>query len=430
MKGDSVVIQRIKGTHDILSPSVESWVALETMARDLFTRFGFREIRPPLMEWTELFARGIGESTDIVEKEMYSFTDSRGRSISLRPEATAGVLRAFIENKLYSELLPQKLFTIGPMFRHERPQKGRFRQFHQINVEVLGDPGPQVDAELIAMAHLLCSQAGVTPTTFLINSLGCPECRPRYREALSGFFSKHEGELCPDCSRRLRTNPLRVLDCKAPACRELAGNAPRTLDHLCPGCVDHLSGLEKALDLLAVPYRIHSSLVRGLDYYARTAFELVTTHLGAQDAVMGGGRYDGLVELLGGPSIPGIGFAAGMERLHLLIGDFVQPSVPDLMIVTLSTPAQERAIPLCHGLRSRGFFVEMNFEARSLKSHMKRADRTGARFVLILGDDELRAGNAVLRNMRTKNQESVDLARPLEQIVSLFRAEQEMSKPC
>ena len=396
---------------------------LESRARDVFQRFGYVEIRPPAMEWTELFARGIGEATDIVEKEMYSFSDSRGRSVSLRPEATAGIARAFIENKLHAGPMPRKLFTIGPMFRHERPQKGRFRQFHQIDVEVFGDPGPAVDAELIAMGHLYFSELGLGSLTLLVNSLGCPDCRPEYRSTLFGFLTSHREGLCGDCRRRLDTNPLRILDCKVPTCNELVHNAPSSLDHLCTGCEDHFADLKKRLDSVGIPYEVNPRLVRGLDYYSRTAFELVTTQLGAQDAVMGGGRYDGLVELFGGPPTPAIGFAIGMERLHLLLGDFAPMKPPDLYVAALGPSAMEHAFTFIHNLRRAGISVDSNSENKSLKSQMKHAGRLNARFVCIIGDAELESGRALLRNMQTKEQVEIDLAGAAEQLETLLTLE-------
>jgi len=417
------LFRKIKGTRDVLSPEVESWTLLETRARNLFQRFGYSEIRPPAMEWTELFARGIGEATDIVEKEMYSFSDSQGRSVSLRPEATAGIVRAFIENKLYAGPLPKKLFTIGPMFRHERPQKGRFRQFHQIDVEVFGDPGPAVDAELIAMGHLYFCELGLGSLALLINSLGCPACRPEYRSALLGYLTSHRERLCKDCRRRLDTNPLRILDCKVPTCNEVVVDAPSSLDHLCMDCGDHFSDLKRRLDAIGIPYRVNPRLVRGLDYYSRTAFELVTTQLGAQDAVMGGGRYDGLVELFGGPPTPAIGFAIGMERLHLLVGDFAPVKPPDLYVAALGPSAMQRSFTLVHNLRSAGISVDSSYENKSLKSQMKHADRLQARFVCIIGDAEMETGRVVLRNMQNKEQMEIDLAGIAEQLEPLLTPE-------
>ena len=318
-------MKSIKGTHDILPEEAAKWQKLEQIARDVFTPFGYHEIRPPLMEWTELFARGIGESTDIVEKEMYTFADSKDRSISLRPEATAGIVRAYIENKLYAADEETKVFTIGPMFRHERPQKGRYRQFHQIDVEVLGNPGPKVDVELIVMLTHYLELVGVRDVELALNSLGCPNCRPAYREALTAFLHEHTGELCEDCVRRTELNPLRVLDCKVPGCREVAQNAPSIKDHLDEECALHFEAVLKGLEEFGVPFRVNERLVRGLDYYTRTSFEVLASNLGAQDAVAGGGRYDKLAEMLGGPPTPAIGFAIGMERLAL-ISDLDAPS--------------------------------------------------------------------------------------------------------
>ena len=309
-------IKALKGFKDILPGEVELWQYLEKVARDVFNRFHFTEIRLPILEHTELFARSIGEATDIVEKEMYTFIDKK---ITLRPEATASLLRAYIENGLYVQKPVQRLFTIGPMFRHERPQKGRLRQFHQMDIEVLGSENPRVDTELIAMGAMLLDELGLS-VSLELNSLGCPLCRPGYRAKLLAYIEQRHDSLCSDCQRRRTTNPLRVLDCKVPSCREQILDAPSILDHLCDQCADHFSQVKAGLAQLGVAYRLNKFMVRGLDYYCRTTFEFITTDLGAQAAVAAGGRYDGLIEQLGGPAnSPGIGFAIGMERLVLLL---------------------------------------------------------------------------------------------------------------
>lgn len=406
-------ITALKGFKDILPGEVETWQWLERTARDIFHRFGFAEIKVPIVEKTELFARSIGEATDIVEKEMYSFTDRNGESITLRPEGTAPVLRAFIENGLQVRQPVQRLYTIGPMFRHERPQKGRLRQFHQMSVEVLGSDNPYLDAEIMAMAWLLLSEFGLA-VRLQINSLGCPVCRPSYKEALVAFLTQRQEQICEDCRRRSSTNPLRVLDCKSEHCQAQYTEAPSILAHLCPGCEEHFAATRKGLSLLGTPYEVNSFMVRGLDYYTRTTFELVTDALGAQSAVGAGGRYDGLVEQLGGPkNMPGIGFAMGMERLVLLLAQQnreVPGEAADLFVAALGEAATEKGFLLSHLLRRKGYRVAMDYEGRGLKSQMKKADRAGARFTLIFGDDELAKGEGLLRNMSSKEQEAISLA--------------------
>jgi len=409
-----MTIQALKGFKDILPDEVGLWQYIEAIARGILHRFGFTEIRVPILEKTELFARSIGEATDIVEKEMYSFADRNGDSVTMRPEGTASVLRAFIEHGLQARLPVQRLYTIGPMFRHERPQKGRLRQFHQLSVEVLGLDHPRLDAELIAMAWLILEELGLT-TSLQINSLGCPACRPAYKEALVNFLAARQEQICEDCRRRSLSNPLRVLDCKSSHCQEQYVNAPAILDHLCPGCAEHFAQTRASLDLLAVPYTVNPFMVRGLDYYTRTTFELLTDALGAQSAVGAGGRYDGLVEQLGGAKgMPGIGFAMGLERLVLLLAQQNAGACPevatDLFVAALGEEATVKAFPLVHLLRRQGLQVAMDLEGKSLKSQMKQADRARARFVLIVGEAELACGEAVLRDMASKEQQPLPLA--------------------
>jgi histidyl-tRNA synthetase len=309
----------LKGFKDILPGEVENWQRLEEAARHLFASFGFKEIKTPLLERTELFSRGIGQETDIVSKEMYTFFDSKGRGMTLRPEATASVVRAYIQERLYQKNPIQKLFTIGPMFRRERPQQGRFRQFHQVNAELFGDPGPLSDAELIGMAVVLFESMGLGELTLNLNSLGCPRCRPRFREALRDYLVRVTDSLCSDCRRRAETNPLRVFDCKVETCNRAVKDAPSILQFLCQECQDHFQAVQGYLKRSHTPFVLNHQLVRGLDYYTRTTFEIQTDRLGAQNAVAGGGRYDGLIRLLGGPDHPGVGFAIGMERVVALL---------------------------------------------------------------------------------------------------------------
>lgn len=406
----AVKIKALKGFKDILPGDVELWQYLEKVARSIFERHSFSEIRLPILEQTDLFARSIGEATDIVEKEMYTFVDKK---MTMRPEATASLARAYIEHGLYVQKPVQRLFTIGPMFRHERPQKGRLRQFHQLNVEVLGTENPRVDAELMAMGEMLLKELGLT-VSLELNSLGCPVCRPGYRKVLVDYIEDRIDSLCSDCRRRAHTNPLRVLDCKVPTCREQIADAPSVQDHLCGECVEHFTGVQDGLQQLGVEYRLNKFMVRGLDYYCRTTFEFLTGDLGAQAAVAAGGRYDGLIELLGGPkNSPGIGFAIGMERLVLLLqqqqGVAGSHSV-ELFVAGIGESASRVGFGLAHALRKEKVSVAMDHEGRSLKSQMKQAGKSGARFVLIVGDTELETGRGILRNMETREEREIELA--------------------
>jgi histidyl-tRNA synthetase len=401
-------IQAIKGVKDILPQDMPVWQYLEATARKLFEDYGFSEIRVPVFEYTELFARSIGASTDIVEKEMYTFEDRDGRKITLRPEGTAGVVRAFIEHKLYADAQLTKLYYLGPMFRHERPQKGRYRQFYQIGVEALGLDHPHVDIEVLAMLHTLFSRLGIGGLSLQINSLGDSECRGAYRDALKQYLSAKLPALCADCQRRYETNPLRVLDCKVDA--DKFTDSPVMLDYLCGPCKSHFETVEQGLRTLGIPFEVNTRLVRGLDYYTRTTFELVMGHMGAQNTVAAGGRYDGLVKEIGGPATPGIGFALGVERAISLMdtGNVVFPR-PALFIAALGPDAVALALPLVHHLKSSGIPVETDYTGASLKSQMKKADKSGAGHTLIIGEQEMKSGTAVLRNMQTKEQTEITL---------------------
>ncbi len=406
-------VKALKGFKDILPDEVGSWQFIEATARDIFQRFGFSEIKVPILEKTSLFARSIGETTDIVEKEMYTFEDRNGALITMRPEGTASVLRAFIEHSLHTKKPVQKLFTIGPMFRHERPQMGRLRQFHQMSVEVLGADQPLLDAEVMAMAWSVLDTIGL-PISLEINSLGCAACRPDFNNALVDFLEERKGGICEDCERRRHKNPLRVLDCKSENCQKLYKDSPSILDHLCQGCDDHFKVVEQGLTMLNIPYKVNSFMVRGLDYYTRTTFELITDALGAQSAVGAGGRYDGLVKQLGGPNLPGIGFAIGMERLVLLLqqhAEIQKKPKNDIFIAALGPAAQEKAFVITNALRKRGLTAAMDYADRSLKAQMKQADKLFSKYTLIIGDDELERGEGTLRNMVTKEQVGVPLGR-------------------
>ncbi|KAB0669699.1 histidine--tRNA ligase [Oryzomonas sagensis] len=397
-------ITAIKGFNDILPTESERWQYIERAARRVFELNGFSEIRVPIMEKTELFCRSIGDATDIVEKEMYTFTDKGDNSITLRPEGTASVMRAFIEHKLYAQDPVAKLYYLGPMFRYERPQKGRYRQFHQIGAEITGVNAPLADAQVLNMLVQFFREIGLDEPSLQINSLGCPECRPAYRAALVAFLEERLDRLCEDCKRRFTTNPLRTLDCKVPGCVEATAGAPSMLDHLCGDCSDHFASVKRYLDSTATPYNINPRMVRGLDYYTRTTFELVTSLLGSQSAVAAGGRYDGLISDLGGPAIPGIGFAIGFERVALLLGDKDFSRQPDLFIATMGAGERDFAFRLMHELLRSGVRVEMDYEGKSLKSQMRRADKLGARYSVVIGENEVTSGKAAFKRMEDGEQ--------------------------
>ena len=399
-----MAITAIKGCNDILPEESGRWQYIERTARRVFERNGFGEIRVPIMEKTELFCRSIGDTSDIVEKEMYTFTDKGGNSVTLRPEGTASVMRAYIEHKLYAQDPVAKLYYLGPMFRYERPQKGRYRQFHQIGAEVTGVVDPLIDAQVLNMLCDFFREIGLDEPKLQINSLGCPECRPAYRAALMAFLEQRLGQLCDDCKRRFTSNPLRTLDCKVPGCAEATQGAPAMLDHLCGACDEHFASVKRYLDLSGCVYGINSRMVRGLDYYTRTTFELVTSLLGAQSAVAAGGRYDGLISQLGGPSIPGIGFAMGVERVALLLGERDFTRRPALFIATMGSAPRETAFSLLTELRRKGIWVEMDCDGKSLKSQMRRADKLGTHFSIVLGEDELAAGQANIKRMADGSQ--------------------------
>ena len=404
-----MAISGIKGFNDILPGEVEKWQHIEATARRVFELYGFAEIRVPILEKTELFSRSIGDTTDIVEKEMYSFVDKGENRVTLRPEGTASVMRAFIEHKLYAADVVAKLYYMGPMFRYERPQKGRYRQFHQIGAEVTGVTDPKVDAQVLTMLCHFFAELGLDEPSLEINSLGCPECRPVYRQALQAFLRGKLEALCDDCKRRIEINPLRALDCKSRGCMEATVDAPSVLDHLCRECDDHFLQTRQNLEAVGTRYSINPRMVRGLDYYTRTTFELVTGLLGSQGAVAAGGRYDGLIADLGGPELPGIGFAMGVERVALLLAEKDFRKRPDLFIAALGDAARTEAFILMSGLQREGVAVEIDYEGKSLKSQMRRADKFNARFTLIIGDDELAKGVAALKDMDHGTQAEIGL---------------------
>ena len=414
-------ITSIKGFADIFPGEVEIWQSVEATARRVFNSYNFSEVRIPILEKTELFSRSIGETTDIVEKEMYTFEDrdSRGgdametTKLTLRPEGTAGVVRAYVEAEMYKVEPVRKLYYMGPMFRRERPQKGRMRQFHQIGAEALGRGDPYIDAEILLLLSDFFSAVGLTEPSLQINSLGCSECRPKYRESLLAFLKGRENLLCENCRRRIDRNPLRALDCKEPGCIEATKDAPSILDSLCVACREHFETVQRLLRQTGVGFTLNPRMVRGLDYYCRTTFEWTTTRLGSQSAVAAGGRYDGLVQELGGPAIPGVGFAMGVERLAMLLRlqEIASVNGPELFVVWVGARARDWAFPVVHRLRQKGVSVEIEGEVRSLKSQMRRADKLKAGAVLIVGEDELANGKAVLRDMASKQQEEIGLDR-------------------
>ncbi len=422
------MISAIRGTHDILPADVARWQFVEHVARQLCERYGYLEIRTPIIEREELFSKGTGETTDIVQKEMYSFTDKGGERVTLRPEATPSMVRAFVEHGLEQVLPAAKLYAMGPMFRYERPQKGRYRQFHQLDVEVFGLSDPAIDAEVIDLAWSLINGLGIQRAELVINSVGCRSCRPQFEEALLKALGTDLPKLCQDCQRRAKTNPLRIYDCKVPADQPIIDRLPHSVDYLDEACATHFAGVKAHLDAFEIPWRLSHRLVRGLDYYTRTTFEIlgaVVSHdhpddhqaLGAQNALLGGGRYDGLVKDLGGPDRPGIGFAAGLERLVLALPAHSKIDPPPLScVIAIGDDGRTEGLKLLRELRRAGLAAVMEFEARSLRAQMKRADRVHARVSVIVGGDELARGEVTLRDMTTGDQRAVARAAAVESV--------------
>jgi histidyl-tRNA synthetase len=400
----------VRGFHDILPPQSEHFTVIEDRLRAVLAAYNYDEIRTPIAERTELFARSIGETTDIVEKEMYSFDDRDGTSLTLRPEGTASVVRAAIEAGLAQRDQVAKLCYVGPMFRRERPQKGRYRQFHQLGVELIGRDDPLADAEIVVLLADCLAAAGVTGTEIVLNSLGDAACRPAYRAALAAYGETHAAALCANCQQRRTRNPLRLLDCKDEGCRRVMADAPPVTAYLCEPCRQHLAEVERLLEAAEVPFTESARLVRGLDYYARTAFEVLAPNLGAQNAVGGGGRYDGLVEALGGPPVAGVGFALGLERLIMAAGAEVLARRPEVCVIPLTESAAASALQLARRLRLTGTRCEIESSGRSLKSAMRRADKLGAHFAILVGEDELQAGRATVRDMRRQTDHRLALA--------------------
>lgn len=418
-----------RGTYDVLPEEIHRWHHLEHLAREWARRYHFSEVRTPIFEHTELFQRGVGETTDIVEKEMYTFTDRKGRSLTLRPEGTAAVVRSFVEHKVYAQPQPTKWYYLGPMFRYERPQSGRFRQFVQFGAEVLGSSEPCVDAEVIALVDDFLRSLGIRQFRLELNSLGCSECRPRHREALLSSLRPVRESLCPDCQSRLERNPLRILDCKNERCRQLTADTPSILDHLCDGCADHFARVRTFLDRLRIEYHVNPRMVRGLDYYTQTAFEFIAESVGAVGTIAAGGRYNGLVASLGGEDVPGIGFATGLERLLAVMkAEGVESPAPerlDCYVVALGEEARATAFALLRQLRQAGLAADLDHLNRKLKAQLKAADRSGAKWALILGEEELSRQTIQLRNMADGSQEEISFADVIPRLSATMKAREQ-----
>ncbi|MCR5484616.1 MAG: histidine--tRNA ligase [Clostridiales bacterium] len=409
----ALITKAIKGTQDVLPSFSHENRFIEESMLDIASKYGYSEMRTPVFEHTELFQRGVGGTTDVVQKEMYTFEDKSGRSITLRPEGTAGAMRAFLEHGLFNEPLPQKVCYITSCYRYEKPQAGRLREFHQFGVECLGTPSPAADAEIIALADEIFSFLDIENLELQINSIGCPECRKDYHKALYEYFSGHKGELCETCLERLEKNPMRILDCKSPVCSEIAKNAPVVTDFLCDECRTHFESVKKYLDAMEIRYTVNPTIVRGLDYYTRTVFEFVSNEIGAQGTVCGGGRYDGLAEELGGQHVPSLGFAIGLERLLLLMHaqetDFPEQMKCNIFIASMGDDAYIAAAKAANDLRLSGIFAQFDVAGRSLKAQMKYAGKIGAEFTAVIGEDELKNGRINVKEMATGDTTEMSL---------------------
>ncbi len=409
----ALITKAIKGTKDVLPKDVHKNQYIEATALDIASKFGYKEIRTPVFEHTELFQRGVGDTTDVVQKEMYTFDDKGGRSITLRPEGTSGAVRSYLENGLCNEALPQKVCYLTSCYRYEKPQAGRLREFHQFGVECFGSASPLADAEIIALAKSLFDTLGVKDLSLEINSIGCPTCRAEYHKALKEYFSSRKDELCDTCKSRLDRNPMRILDCKSPICHEIAEGAPVVIDYLCDECKEHFENVQKYLKAQNIEYTINPQIVRGLDYYTKTVFEFVSNSIGAQGTVCGGGRYDGLVEELGGQHTPSLGCAIGIERLMLLMEaqgcEFPEAEKPDLFIVALGEKATLKAVEIAKDMREEGFSALLDLNQRSVRAQMKYADKLGAKFNVVIGDNEVEDKTAKLKNMQTGEETEINL---------------------
>lgn len=409
----ALITQRPKGTNDVVPSQAYKWHTVEKLAAETAEQYGFKEIRVPTFEDTGLFVRSVGETTDVVQKEMYSVTAAGDAKFTLRPEGTAGTMRAMLENGIMNEGFPQKAYYILSCFRHEKPQAGRLREFHQFGCEMVGTASPRADAEVISLAKSVLDRVGLKNIQLNINSIGCPTCRAEYHKALKDYFSARQNELCDTCKDRLKKNPMRILDCKSPVCQSIAKDAPVILDYLCGDCKEHFEQLKKNLSVMGIEFEINPKIVRGLDYYTRTVFEFITTDIGAQGTVCGGGRYDGLIEQLGGQKTPALGFGMGLERLILTMEkqscDFMEPKTCDLYIASMGDTAADKAMAITMELRDEGYFVEYDLVGRGIKPQMKYADKIGAKFVLVLGDNEIGTGKAKLKNMASGEQTDIVL---------------------
>jgi len=401
------LIMRPKGTNDILPSDSYRWQYIESVLRKAAADFGYSEIRFPAFEYTELFIRGVGDTTDVVQKEMFTFTDRGGRSITLRPEGTASVVRSYLENSLYGAGLPVKCYYITPNFRGEQPQAGRYREFYQFGVEYLGSPCPSADAEVVGLYVNVLERLGIKNISLSINSIGCPECRPKFHAALKAYFESRKSDLCPTCLDRLDKNPMRILDCKSPVCKEIAEGSPSCIDYLCNDCLGHFEKTKTMLEAMGIDYTVNPRIVRGLDYYTRTVFEFISEDLGAQSTVCGGGRYDGLIEILGGQPTPGLGFASGLERLMLIMDaqgiEIPKPEGCRIFLASLGDAAEVPVQKLVYELRKLGVRAERDTTGRGLKAQMKYADRLHAAYSAVIGDNELDAGKAKIKDMSTGN---------------------------
>jgi histidyl-tRNA synthetase len=419
----SFKVQRPKGTQDVVPSQIYKWNTVENVVKDMAGAHGFREIRIPTFEDTGLFVRSVGDTTDVVQKEMYSVTAKGDAQFTLRPEGTAGTIRALIENGILNEGFPQKVFYILSCFRHEKPQAGRLREFHQFGCEMAGTKDARADAEVISLAKSILDRLGLKGIKLYINSIGCPECRAKFQSALKEYFSAHTADLCDTCLGRLEKNPMRILDCKSPVCSEIAKDAPVILDYLCEECSEHFEKLKQYLTAMDIAFEINPKIVRGLDYYTKTVFEFVTTDIGAQGTVCGGGRYDGLIETLSGKPCPALGFGMGLERLILTMEsqglDFAEPKTCDIYIASMGENASVKAMQLCSQLRTAGYFAECDVVGRGLKPQMKYADKIGAKYVIVLGDSELENGSANLKNMASGEQTPILLN---EKFMQIFEA--------
>lgn len=409
----ALITKAIKGTKDVLPSEVYKNQYIEATCLTVAENFGYKEMRTPVFEHTELFQRGVGDTTDVVQKEMYTFDDKGGRSITLRPEGTAGAARSFLENGLSNEALPQKICYLTSCYRYEKPQTGRLREFHQFGIECFGATSPLADAEMIALAKQIFDELGVKDLHLELNSIGCPTCRAEYHKALKEYFASRVDELCDTCRDRLDRNPMRILDCKSPVCSEIAKDAPVVLDYLCDECKEHFEKTKSYLDAMNIEYIVNPQIVRGLDYYTKTVFEFVADSIGAQGTVCGGGRYDGLIEELGGQHTPSLGFAMGLERLQLVMEaqgcEFPEPSRPDLFIVAMGDKATLKAVEIAKDMRDEGYSVVYDLNGRSLRAQMKYADKINAKYNVVIGDNEVDTKSAVLKDMATGEQSDISL---------------------